>query len=116
MKASYLDITFIQKKHQLNEQMIIYVLEWQSVYALMWVLFWCLFPELRGSYGNMHQNTKVRAYVVRHDITYIILFFTRHDEIPYTIYITFFRQMYLQELLTFFYCQCISFVYMRIHA
>ena len=35
---------------------IMYVLVWQTVYALKRGLFWCLFPELRSNEGNKHQN------------------------------------------------------------
>ena len=35
---------------------IIYVLLWQTVYALTRVLFWCLFPSLLRNSGNNHQN------------------------------------------------------------
>ena len=57
-----------------------YVLEWQTVYALTRGLFWCLFPELRSNEGNKHQNnTRVSALTVCHESTYI-LFLTRHNE------------------------------------
>ena len=35
---------------------IMYVLSWQTVYALTRVLFWCLFPSLLRNSGNKHQN------------------------------------------------------------
>ena len=35
---------------------IMYVLSWQTVYALTRVLFWCLFPSLLHNSGNKHQN------------------------------------------------------------
>ena len=58
-----------------------YALAWRTVYALTRGLFWCLYPELRSSEGNKHQNnTRVSAKTVRHKSTYIILFLTRHNE------------------------------------
>ena len=36
---------------------IIYVLSWWTVYALTWVLFWCLFPLLLCNSENKHQIT-----------------------------------------------------------
>ena len=58
-----------------------YVLEWQTVLALMRGLFWCLFPALRSNEGNKHQNnTRVSAETFRHESTYIVLFPTWHDE------------------------------------
>ena len=33
-----------------------YVLEWRTVYALKWGLFWCLFLELCSNEGNKHQQ------------------------------------------------------------
>ena len=35
---------------------LMYVLLWRTVYALAWVLFWCLFPSLLRNSGNKHQN------------------------------------------------------------
>ena len=35
---------------------IMYVPEWQTVFALTRGLLWCLFPELRSNEGNKHQN------------------------------------------------------------
>ena len=35
---------------------LMYVLSWQTVYALTRVLFWCLFPSLLRNSGNKHQN------------------------------------------------------------
>ena len=60
---------------------VLYVLEWRTAYALARGLFWCLFPELRSSEGNKHQNnTRVSASTIRHESTYIVLFLARHDE------------------------------------
>ena len=58
-----------------------YVIAWRTVNALTRGLFWCLFPELCSNEGQKHQNnTRVSAWTVRHKSTYIILFFTRHNE------------------------------------
>ena len=58
-----------------------YVLEWRTVSALTRGLFLCLFPELRSNEGNKHKNkTWVTTETVGHESTYIILFFTRHNE------------------------------------
>ena len=39
-------------------------------------LFWCLFPELRSNEGNKYQNNaRLSAETVRHENTYIILYF-----------------------------------------
>ena len=58
-----------------------YVLEWRTVSALTRGLFWCLFPELRSNEGNKHENkTRASAETVRREVTYIILFLTRHNE------------------------------------
>ena len=60
---------------------IMYVLAWQTVYALTRGLFWCLFPELRSNEGNKYQNnTRVSTWTVRHKSTYIILSLTWHNE------------------------------------
>ena len=60
---------------------IMYVLAWRTVYVLTRVLFWCLSPGLRSNQGNKHQNnTRVSAWTVCHKSTYIILYFTRHNE------------------------------------
>ena len=54
---------------------IMYVLLWQTVYALTRVLFWCLFPSLLRNSGNKHQNNPlVSAETIRHSSTYIILY------------------------------------------
>ena len=54
---------------------IMYVLLWQTVYALTRVLFWCLFPSLLCNSWNKHQNnTPVSAYTVCHTGTYIVLY------------------------------------------
>ena len=43
--------------------------------------FWYLSPELRCNEENKHQNnTRVSTKTVRHESTYIILFFSRHKE------------------------------------
>ena len=52
-----------------------YVLLWQTVSALVWVLSWYLFPLLRRNLGNKHQNNPfVSTEIVRHSSTYIILY------------------------------------------
>ena len=57
-----------------------YVLEWQTVSALVRGLFLCLFPELRGNEGNKHKNNaQVSTETVCHQSTYIILFLTWHN-------------------------------------
>ena len=49
--------------------------------ALTRVLSWCLFPELQSNSGNKHQSdTRVSAETVRHEIAYITLFLTWHNE------------------------------------
>ena len=51
-----------------------YVLSWRTLFALTWVLFWCLFLELLRNSGNKHKNNPlVSAETVRHSTTYIIL-------------------------------------------
>ena len=71
--CAHYDVTVIENN--------IYVLERRTVSALTRVLFWCLFPELRSSEGNKHQNnTRVSTEAVRHESTYIILYLTRHKE------------------------------------
>ena len=58
-----------------------YVLKWQTVYALTRGLFGCLFPELQSNEGNKHQNnTRVSTWTVRHKSTYTTLFLTWHNE------------------------------------
>ena len=58
-----------------------YVLEWQTVSALMGGLLWCLFPELRSDEGNKHHNnTWVSAETVCQESIYIIVFLTWHNE------------------------------------
>ena len=53
-----------------------YVLSWRTVSAPTRVLFLCLFPSLLRNPGNKHKNNPlVSAEVVRHSITYIILYF-----------------------------------------
>ena len=43
-------------------------------------LFWCLFPELRSSKENKHQNNIwVSTEIVHHECTHIILFLTWHN-------------------------------------
>ena len=52
-----------------------YILSWQTVYALTLVLFWRLFPSLLRNLGNKHQNNPlVSAESVRHSNTCIILY------------------------------------------
>ena len=44
-------------------------------------LFWCLFPELRSNEENEHQNnTWVSTETVRQESSYVILFFTWHND------------------------------------
>ena len=55
---------------------IMYVLSWRTVSALTRALIWCLFPALLCNSGNKHQNNPlVSAETVRHESTYIILYF-----------------------------------------
>ena len=62
--------------HVRNE--IMYVLSWQTVFALTWVLFWCLFPLLLRNLGNKHQNNPlISTETVRHSSAYIILYSLR---------------------------------------
>ena len=63
---------FIPFYHVTNK--IMYVLSWQIVSVLTWVLFWCLFPWLLRNSGYKHQNNPlVSTKTVRHSSTYIIL-------------------------------------------
>ena len=48
--ASFMD-SLCRKRNK-----IVYVLLWRTVYALIRVLFWCLFPSLLRNSGNKHQN------------------------------------------------------------
>ena len=58
-----------------------YVFSWRTVSALTRGLFRCLFPELLSNEGNKYQNNaRVSAETVRHESTYIILFFIRQNE------------------------------------
>ena len=34
-----------------------YVRKWETVYALLRGLFWCLFPELHSNEGSKHKNS-----------------------------------------------------------
>ena len=57
--SNSLDIDFIHGDihgRSCKKYRIIYVLAWWTVYALTWVLFWCLFTELRSNEVNKHQN------------------------------------------------------------
>ena len=56
-----------------------YVLSWRTVFALTpRVLFWCLFSSLLRNSGNKHKNnTLVSTETVRHESTYIILYFEK---------------------------------------
>ena len=53
---------------------MMYVLEWQTVSALTWVLFWCLFPPMLRNSGKYQNNPFVSAEPVCHSSTYIILY------------------------------------------
>ena len=54
---------------------IMYVLSQRTVYALTWVLFWCLFPSLLCNSGNKHQNNPlVSALTICHLSTFVILY------------------------------------------
>ena len=58
------------------KNIMMYALSWRTVVcALTRVLIWCLFPSLMCNMGNKHQNNPlVSAYIVRHSITYILLY------------------------------------------
>ena len=47
---------------------VMYVLLWQTVYELSWVLFWCLFPSLLRNSGNKHQNNTLVSLLNRNHI------------------------------------------------
>ena len=54
---------------------VIQVLSWRTVYALIRVLLWCLFPSLLRNQGNKRQNNPlVSAKTVHHSSTCIILY------------------------------------------
>ena len=58
-----------------------YVLEWRTDSALTRWLFLYLFPQLRSNEGNKHKNnTRVSAETAHRESTYIIVFYTRHNE------------------------------------
>ena len=61
---------------------IMYVLSWQTVYALTRVLFWCLFPSLLRNSGNKHQNNPLVSHSSTYIILYIILIFTNSGGLP----------------------------------
>ena len=63
--------------HVRNKMM--FVLSWQTVYVLTWVLFWCLFPSLLRNSGNKHQNNPVLSAFKRfatqvHSLLYIYMY------------------------------------------
>ena len=58
---------------------MMYVLEWRTVYALTRGLFWCLFPSFGATREINQNNTRMGPWIVRHESTYIILFLARHN-------------------------------------
>ena len=76
-RSSFLLSFMLSLNHVRNK--IMYALSWQTLYALTWVLFQCLFPSLLHSSGNKHQNNPLfRAETIFHSSTYII-FYTLTD-------------------------------------
>ena len=62
---------------------MMYILSWQTVYALTRVLLLCLFPSLLRNSGNKHTNNPlVSAETVRHTSAYTILYENIEDP-PY---------------------------------
>ena len=59
-----------------------YVLSWQIVSVLTWVLFWRLFSSLLRNSGYKHQNNPlVSTKTVRHSSTYIFLYILCHNHV-----------------------------------